>query len=435
MILLLFILCWAAYFITYIGRLNFSSAMTELIATNTISKTQAGTINMIFFFCYGGGQLVNGFLGDRISPRKMVFTGIFLAGCANALMGLAFAPWMMMICWGINGYCQAMVWPPMVRIFSQMLPSESNVKACVNITSTVPMGTLGSYLLSAGMLALGNWRLAFFVPAIILGTVSILWLVLFQKVEKASLEAGALETDVSQASVSDSGKTGEIKGKNAAKQAPSLGKLIALTGLAAVILPVMVHGVLKDGVTSWVPAFISETFSASSVTSILATMVLPIVNLSGAYAASFLMQKLQKETRTAAWFFGLASVSLLCLLLFGRVNMVLTVIFLALITSSMLAVNTIFVNIVPMHYGDIGRSATVSGFLNGMAYTGSAISTFTIGLLVENAGWQITIASWLGVTLLAFVLCAIFHRLTFAPEKALPSSDESDKISKGEFTS
>ena len=32
--------------------------------------------------------------------------------------------------------------------------------------------------------------------------------------------------------------------------------------------------------------------------------------------------------------------------------------------------------------------------MNGMAYVGTAVSTFTIGVLVEQKGWNVTIGSW-----------------------------------------
>ena len=60
----LFAICWMAYFTCYIGRLNFSSAMAAMIEEAVLTKTQAGTISMVYFFVYGSGQLLNGFLGD-----------------------------------------------------------------------------------------------------------------------------------------------------------------------------------------------------------------------------------------------------------------------------------------------------------------------------------------------------------------------------------
>ena len=86
MAFVLFALCWAAYFTSYIGRLNYSSAMPEMLRLSVLDKSQAGFISMSYFFAYGIGQLINGFLGDKMHPRKIIFTGLFLAGVMNIVM-------------------------------------------------------------------------------------------------------------------------------------------------------------------------------------------------------------------------------------------------------------------------------------------------------------------------------------------------------------
>ena len=86
----LFLLCWAAYFTSYIGRLNYSSAMTAMIQEEILTKSQAGFISMVYFFAYGIGQLCNGLLGDRMHPGKMIFTGLSAAALMNLPAALLF---------------------------------------------------------------------------------------------------------------------------------------------------------------------------------------------------------------------------------------------------------------------------------------------------------------------------------------------------------
>ena len=68
MALLLFVLCWAAYFTSYIGRLNYSSAMTAMIGEQVLSKTEAGFISMVYFFAYGIGILTK---GDKVDVLRI----------------------------------------------------------------------------------------------------------------------------------------------------------------------------------------------------------------------------------------------------------------------------------------------------------------------------------------------------------------------------
>ena len=46
----------------------------------------------------------------------MIFTGLSAAAVMNLLMGFFETFLLMAVVWGINGYAQAMIWPPIIRI-------------------------------------------------------------------------------------------------------------------------------------------------------------------------------------------------------------------------------------------------------------------------------------------------------------------------------
>lgn len=401
MAFVLFALCWAAYFTSYIGRLNYSSAMPEMLRLSVLDKSQAGFISMAYFFAYGIGQLINGFLGDKMHPRKMIFTGLFLAGVMNIVMGFMNSFGTMAVFWCANGFLQSMIWPPILRIFAEMLNEATRVRYSIHITSTMALGTLTSYLLSAVMLGIFGWRAVFFAAAAVMCTVAVIFQIRFRKVEQYASEYG--EPHENQA------------GKDGINVCVPFSKVLIGSGLFMILIPVIVHGVLKDGVTSWVPTYIQEVFYTSSSLSILITTVLPIVNLTGAYAAQFMYQKFfqKQEIKTTVFFFLTATAALLGLWKFGDVSVVVTVVLLGIITASMMAVNTLVVNLLPLHFVKMGRAATVSGFLNSMAYLGTAISTFTIGIMVESSGWNRTIFGWLIMTAAAMFICFLLRKKKF----------------------
>ena len=276
---LLFLLCWFAYFTSYIGRLNYPSAMTAMIQETILTKGQAGFVSMVYFFAYGIGQLCNGILGDKFHPGKMIFTGLAIAAGANLCMGFVGGFGAMAVIWGINGYAQAMIWPPIIRIFAEMVSREQKMKFCVDIVSSQVLGTLASYLLAAGVMWLIGWRAVFGAAAICLGGMAVVWIFGFGKIENCGKDPEISEMNVDRKQNAD--RTG-ANHRDAAKPA-WLG-----SGILMVLFPVIIHGMLKDGVTTWVPTYITETFFTSPAFSILVTTVLPIVNLTGAYVAQYL---------------------------------------------------------------------------------------------------------------------------------------------------
>lgn len=404
----LFFLCWAAYFTSYIGRLNYSSAMTAMIQEEILAKSQAGFISMAYFFAYGIGQLCNGLLGDRIHPGRMIFTGLSVAALMNLFMGFTGRFALMAVIWGINGYAQAMIWPPIIRIFAEMLEKERKMKYCVDIVSSQVVGTLASYLIAAGVMWLFGWRAVFGAAAVCLAAMALTWSIGFGKVERGN---GQKEQEECEREEYEPDRTAGGKPEDGQYQKPGLWSCLAGCGLLPVLFPVVIHGMLKDGVTTWVPTYITETFLTSPSFSILVTTVLPVLNLTGAYAARYVYRKCkEQEVRAASLFFAVATAALCGLWIGKGVSVILTVLLFAMTTASMMAVNTLFVNMLPLRFEGMGRVSTVSGFLNSAAYLGTAVSTFTIGVTVERMGWNVTIGSWVVLTAAALGVCAAFGK-------------------------
>lgn len=394
--------------------------MMLMISEHLLTSSQAGFISMIYFFAYGMGQLINGILGDRVDPKRMIFVGLFGSGIANIVMGVCAQFAAMALIWGANGYFQAMIWAPIIRIFAEMLDEKNKVDCCVNIVTSQLIGTLLSYLLSAAVLAVLPWPGVFGAAALLLLIMAFVWRVGFTRV----CSRAAAGTDEGQSIVGqyDVENTGQRNGrqsnvenneriaaqnrKNVKPENVSMKNVLLSSEVMILLFPVIVHGMLKDGVTAWVPTYINESFGVVAAFSILLTTILPIINLSGAYVAKFIYRKTgEKIILSVSFFFLTATAALLLLYTIGQLNPLLSVLFLAVITASMMAVNTLTVNIFPLRFEKYGRVSSISGFLNAMAYLGTAISTYSIGVLVQNCGWKVTIMVWLGVTAFAGVIC------------------------------
>jgi MFS family permease len=76
-----------------------------------------------------GGQIISGMIGDHVEPKKMIMLGLLIASASNICMILSNSIVYMTVVWAINGFAQAMLWPPIVRILSDNLDHESFIKA------------------------------------------------------------------------------------------------------------------------------------------------------------------------------------------------------------------------------------------------------------------------------------------------------------------
>lgn len=403
-----FLVCWVAYFSSYLGRLNFSASITEIVSQNVLNKSQAGLIGTAFFCSYGAGQLFSGILGDKVSSKFMVFTGLTASAVVNVVMGCTSSATVMIVLWLFNGFAQSLTWSPIVKIFADRLPRRQCVRACVNISTSMAAGTLGAYLMSAGCIALMGWRSVFFAGALLMVLVALLWFISITKIERHADQKGFLEAEEDEPS--QEGDPAPKKPSVAAGQ--PIGKILIASGLVFFAAAIIMEGILKDGVTTWTPTYISEVFHLGSVVSILVTTLLPIVNLAGVYVADYLKDKVfHDELLTSGTLFLATIASLIILILFGKYSVILATLMLAVTTSAMLGINTMIIGLIPLYFARANQVSTVTGLLNALAYLGSAISTYGFGALSEYAGWNMTIVVWCLVAALGIVACLMGRRI------------------------
>ncbi|MFQ9871695.1 MAG: MFS transporter [Oscillospiraceae bacterium] len=401
-----FLVCWVAYFSSYLGRLNFSASITEIVSQNVLNKSQAGLIGTAFFCSYGAGQLFSGILGDKVSSKFMVFTGLTASAVVNVVMGCTSSATVMIVLWLFNGFAQSLTWSPIVKIFADRLPRRQCVRACVNISTSMAAGTLGAYLMSAGCIALMGWRSVFFAGALLMVLVALLWFISITKIERHADQKGFLEAEEDEPS--QEGDPAPKKPSVAAGQ--PIGKILIASGLVFLPQPSSWRGSSRTG-HHLTPTYISEVFHLLRG---LDSGDNPAAhwNLAGVYVADYLKDKVfHDELLTSGTLFLATIASLIILILFGKYSVILATLMLAVTTSAMLGINTMIIGLIPLYFARANRVSTVTGLLNALAYLGSAISTYGFGALSEYAGWNMTIVVWCLVAALGIVACLMGRRI------------------------
>jgi OPA family glycerol-3-phosphate transporter-like MFS transporter len=139
---------------------------------------------------YGLGQFVSGILGDRLKPIPLVCLGLGGASLCNLLMPLLYpSVYIMALVWGINGFFQALIRPPLGRIIAANYDEKGYIDTCVAVSNSSQVATVLTYLIIPLCLRLFNneWRLAFYLP-VIMGVIALgCWIFLVPKL----IESGA----------------------------------------------------------------------------------------------------------------------------------------------------------------------------------------------------------------------------------------------------
>ena len=390
---LIVIALWLMYGSAYFGRTCYSAAIASIVSGGVYTKSEIGLVGTAFFICYGAGQIVSGIAGDRVNPFVMILLGAFGSSVCCFSMAFASSIGLMAAIWGINGIFQSMLWAPLLRVFSQTINSRIREKAILNIALSLPVGTVCAYLCSTLIIKYSNWNNVFICG----GTVKLLAFLL-----------GLISILICEKSMTRISE----KRKKADKNTPSgFLPILISSGLLIIIIPSFLHGMMRDGITNWVPTMITEEYGVVPSFSVFLTVVLPIFNAFGAYIITPLYKKLGcNEMKAAGICSVFALVPMILLLFIGKIPVIISIILLALTTMSMYSLNYLIISRVPVRFAQKGLTSSVTGILNSFTYIGCAVSSYSFGAVSQKAGWSAVIVIWIISALLTSLFTILSNK-------------------------
>ncbi len=394
---LVFVACFIAYAASYVGRINYSAALPDILSEGLFTKSQAGIIGSAFFIVYGFFQIINGFLGDKISPFKMIMLGTALSAVANVLMTFCTTNVSMAVVWGFNGFALSLLWAAILKILANVINYDMRSKACLNISATLPIGTVLAYVLASLSIKFFSWKYVFYTSSIVL-VFSFVFFFVTYALSKKHITYEEIKLPVNNNEIS-------AKAKNVNKFLP----LFLSAGLLLVLPADAIHGAIKEGITTWVPTMITETYSTPVEFSVFISIILPIVNLSGNYIVTPLYNKVFKkdELKTGAFILAFVLLPFTMLIFMKNLPIVLSVILLALGTTAMHTFNYMIITLVPMQFAKYGKTATVTGVMNATAYIGCAAATYGFGIISDSIGWNGTVIVWIVIDVIALLFTTL----------------------------
>jgi len=327
----------------------------------------------------------------------MVIFGSMLGAVCCFLMPAAGSLGVLIGVWAANGLFQSMLWSPILRVFSETIDESLSKKAILNIALSLPVGTVLAYLMSSMIIKYLNWKYVFIFE----GSVVVI-AVLF-----AGFAIFCSEKDIEKVPVIQ--KQNAEAHNNVNKK--GLAAVAVSSGLLFIMILSFLHGMMREGITNWVPAMISEVYGVSTSFSVFVTIALPIFNAFGAYLVTPLYKKLgENEMKTAGVTGFAALVPLLIMLFMNKLPVYVIIVLLAVTTSVMYALNYLIISLVPVRFSKFGFTSGIRGILNSGAHIGCALSSYGFGAISEKAGWSAVIIVWI----VSSVLITVF---SFASNK------------------
>lgn len=372
------------YMVSYITRINYGAIIVEMVEATGFTKSALSMAVTGSFITYGVGQIISGIIGDRISPKRLVTYGLILTVCMNVLLPFCNSPYLMLGVWCINGFAQSFMWPPIVRLMTALLSTKDYKEATAKVSWGSSIGTILVYLLSPVLISWLGWKSVFWFSAGIGFIAIFVW-------NKFSYEIGV-----------------QKRGKSPIPVSKEKKYRLFTPLMIAVMLGIILQGALRDGITTWMPSYIKDTYNLGNEISILTGVVLPIFSILCFQVATRLyVKKITNPLSCAALFFGIGAASSVGIYFLTGTSALCSVLLSAILTGCMHGVNLMLICMIPQFFEKSGKVSTVSGVLNSCTYIGSAASTYGIALLSEAWGWDFTLFSWLLIAVAGTVVCVV----------------------------
>ena len=369
--------CFIVYFCAYIGRLNLSASLDSIMHDMNVLETAGGTLQTVFAIVYATGQFVFGALVDRLSPKKMIITGLLGSALSNALFSFAGSFVFLCLLWAFNGAFQSMIWTPIVRLIAAHFTGKRRQRASFTMSFTLAGGHLAAWGLAVQLQKWFGWRTAFQIPCFVLIGAAAVALIMLPNI----------------------GKNTNQENKDApsdTKKAPV--RFLFATGLLFLLIASVTNGFLRDGVITWGPTILGMDDG-------MFTLISPVINLFGILAGATIVRAFNTRVRTIAGFMMSAClIPSVLLFSFSSGAVWIMALMLGLMSAILYGSNTLFTVLMPMEYDKSGRVGLVAGLIDSFIYIGSALAGTFTGFIRESTGsWSGVYGLWIAVSVLGAV--------------------------------
>ena len=359
--------CAAVYVAAYVGRLSYMASMVGILNATGVTKAEAGLVSTFFYLTYGCGQLINAFLCRHYKPRPVIAGVLAVSALSNILVLFCHDVSVIKFIWLVNGAAQSMLWCTLIELLSRRIPREHLTKATLAMSSTVAIGTVSAYGISALCIGFGKVFFTFGIAGCVLLSMIPVWLVC-----TAPLKTMPLVTAIE-------GKPSETP--SIGRVFKTMGALILVTGVIAIG-----NGFLKDTMTTWVPTLLYDSFGVPEEYSVIITLILPLLSICGATIVVTMRRFVRSYNRIMSiLFFGATLGFIGVLTAYHTGSIIATVLSCAVNACLMSAVNNIITFMIPMDQPH--SSGMFAGIMDAFCYVGSTLSGIVPGAVIDAGGF------------------------------------------------
>lgn len=372
------------YMFFYNGRQNINLVLTQMAEGLGSTTAAMGVVSSALFWCYAMGQLINGRLGAYFGYKKFMMVGVAGSALLNVVISFQHSIPAIALLWGLNGFCQSMVWANGVGVLNKWWPKKERGFASGLATAFSGVAQVVTYMTILLCMELNpewGWRAAFRFPMIPMVLMLFVFAALF-KTKPEDIGLKPFEEEDQEAAARDAALSAELDRKGYLypyKVLFSEPKVIVFCFISAIA------GVGRYGLLTWVPTYFMESMGLSIKAGIFSSILLPIGQACAMFVFPLITDRVFKGKREPM--LALASVvTFFGMICFPFIHSQTP----ASIMLFVVGVSGMVTGVIWAVAGDMGGrvfASTVVGILDWAVYMGAALQASVFGFVKDAFGW------------------------------------------------
>lgn len=376
--------CIFTYIVNYYLRHILSVLTPTLLLSGDFSVEHIANLSSTYMLLYAVGQLINGFLGDIFSPKKMISAGLLVSGGATLIFPFINIETFQIICFACFGFGLAMLRGPLMKIISENTKPNHARVICVFFSFASFVGPL----VASAFAMIKGWNLAF----IFAGAVAVLFALVTYVVFSAMERKGLIRYM----------KT-EVKG---------ISTIFAVFKIENIIFYIIVACLVEisaASISQWLTTFLTIPLGFSKEMSNAIYSAISICRSFMPFVALAIFRAIkEKDVPMMRMTFSIAGV--MFALLIVSPNRWISIVLLTIALMAMSCTSALLWSIYIPSLGKTGRVSSVNGVIDCIGYVAAAGANVVFANVMSNVGWDTVYILWASVGAIGLGVTFIFKR-------------------------
>ncbi|MGC4090075.1 MAG: MFS transporter [Polyangiaceae bacterium] len=369
--------CYAAY---YFGRKGFAVSKKALASEQGLSESALGVVDSAYLTAYALSQFVSGVLGDRLGARRLLGFGLLGSALACAAFGSASGALGFTLAYFANGAFQATGWPGTTRVMADFTTPKNRGSVMALWSTCYQVGGIVANLLCAYLLLRFGWRSAFWIPAALLGAMSLaVWFGLPDPKAESSMATTHAASPAALALESDR-----------ALIAQAQRRLLADRLLWSYSACYFFIKFIRYALLFWLPYYLATTLGYRADLAASVASAFEVGGVVGVIALGVLSDRTRRLSRAALSTLSLLGLAL-SLFLYTKVagmGVGPNAVALACVGALLFGPDALLSGAAAQDAGGPRAAALATGMVNGVGSLGAILEGLLVPRISRNFGWE-----------------------------------------------